>query len=227
MKHRWLRREGSSGLLLFFSGWGTDGCHAARILEHSIPDGFRGDMLACYDYRTLELDPDLSPALASYRRIRLVAWSFGVWAATRVSLPPIESAVAVNGTLFPIDPLRGIDPAIFRSTLEGYGEEGRRRFERRMCGTAAVLAAYSGCPSSRTTADQKEELSRLGACFHSPGAAPEWEYDRAVIGGRDAIFPAVRQRAAWGSTPLTEIPAMPHYPFFHCRTLREVSGWAD
>ncbi|ABB24910.1 pimeloyl-ACP methyl esterase BioG family protein [Pelodictyon luteolum] len=225
MKHQWFKQDGGEELVLFFSGWGTDACHAGRLFRDSLDDGFGGDMLAFYDYTALTPDIDLQPELSLYRRITLIAWSFGVWAARAVPLPPIAAAVALNGTLFPVDRHRGIDPEIFQATHDGYGEDGRRRFERRMCGGTEVLSRFSECPSTRTTEDQKNELSSLQCLFSGPVLQPGWEYDHAFIGGRDAIFPAARQDAAWDATPRTLIAAMPHYPFFHCRTIREVTAW--
>jgi len=227
VKHLWLRRGSGDSAVLFFSGWGTDAAHARRLLEASVGEGFRGDMLALYDYRSLSPEIDLRRELSPYGRIRLVAWSFGVWAARRVALPPIERAVAVNGTLFPVDAARGIDPGIFRATLEAYGEQGRRRFERRMCGTAEVLEHFSEAESSRTTEGQREELRLLGDSFSMPHPEPAWEYDLAVVGLRDAIFGADRQQAAWGGTPVRAEPGMPHYPFFHLRSIGEVTGWGE
>lgn len=225
MKHHWFKRDGREELVLFFSGWGTDACHAGRFFRDSLADGFAGDMLAFYDYTALTPEIDLQADLSLYRRITLIAWSFGVWAARAVPLPAIDAAVALNGTLFPVDPLRGIHPDIFQATLDGYGEESRRRFEGRMCRTPEVLTLFRECSSSRTTEDQKNELLSLQYCFSGPTLQPGWEYGHAFIGGRDAIFPPACQDAAWDATPRTLIAAMPHYPFFHCRTIREVTAW--
>ena len=67
-------KTGNSQLLLVFSGWAAS------------PEVFRQletepDLWICYDYRGMDFEGE---ALSGYRKIRLVAWSLGVWAASVV-----------------------------------------------------------------------------------------------------------------------------------------------
>ena len=75
MRHTFLRHHsGSSELLLFFSGWGSE----PGMFISGSDTGPGRDILMLWDYRDMTLDPDL---LRGYGRISLLAWSMGVWAA--------------------------------------------------------------------------------------------------------------------------------------------------
>ena len=67
-------KTGNSQLLLIFSGWAASP-EVFRQLETE-PDT---DLWICYDYRGMDFEGE---ALSGYRKIRLVAWSLGVWAAS-------------------------------------------------------------------------------------------------------------------------------------------------
>ena len=88
--------------------------------------------------------------LSAYKEVTVVAWSLGVFVATLALAGlrlPIVRAVAINGTLFPMHDTLGIPPKIFLGTLENLSEEGRKRFNRRMCGSREVLRMYEQVPS--------------------------------------------------------------------------------
>ena len=103
-------------MTLFFAGWGMDECPFMDYCPEN------SDLLVCYDYRSLDFDFTL---LQGYQEIRLIAWSMGVWAASMVlqdmDLPICES-VALNGTVTPVDDLKGISQQVFEGTLEGLNE---------------------------------------------------------------------------------------------------------
>ncbi len=224
MKTAWLRKEGSRKLLLFFSGWGMDDRIARHLLEASIPGGFDSDLLAFHDYRTLELESGVSEELARYSQVALIAWSFGVWAAEHAGLARVDRALAINGTLHPVHPRFGIAPEVFQATLATYSEENRSRFNRRMCGTSEALALFAAISPDRTALDQLEELQLLEAelRLRRGKVANNWHYTHALIGGRDMIFPAGQQCAAWRGVPQTLISDMPHFPFFHFTDFQEL-----
>ena len=184
MKTAWLRKEGSQELLLLFNGWGMDRRIGDHLLRQSELAGLSSDILLCYDYRSLELEAGVMMEAARYARITLVAWSFGVWAARHTELPPIARAIAINGTLFPVDDRKGIAPEIFEATLATYSEGSRQRFYRRMCGGREELALFESMAPLRTAAEQQEELNSLKEQLHRAGAAKSalWHYNHAIIG---------------------------------------------
>lgn len=232
MKTEWLRKEGSEKLLIFFNGWGMDGRIAAHLVNKSLEEGgneacneaFTEDVLVCYDYRTLEPGEGFMAEVSRYPHITVVAWSFGVWAAQQVKLPPVARALALNGTLYPVHDTLGISSVVFQATLASYSEESRNRFNRRMCGSSEAFACFSTMSPSRDTSEQKEELEALNTHFQSRSlpSTPDWHYSHAVIGGRDLVFPAEQQYAAWRGVPQTIIGDMAHFPFFHFTTLQEL-----
>lgn len=95
--------------MLFFAGWGSE----ENLFRHPVEEGY--DYLLCFDYRTLDFDYTL---IEGYTEIRLLAWSMGVWAASRVFTGhsfPWQMKLAVNGTPFPIDDRRGIPEMILKA----------------------------------------------------------------------------------------------------------------
>lgn len=202
MEQEFLIKEGNSGLILLFGGWGSgpelfSGCKAES--------GY--DMLMCCDYRDLEFRYGL---LDGYSEIRLIAWSLGVWVADTVLgssgacrdvAGRISEATAVCGTLSPVDDSCGIPAAVFKGTLDNLSDSGMaditvRKFRRRMC--ADHLDYFSAHLPSRTTEELRDELSFLNGAMSgraSDGGHLRWDY--AVIGEKDMIFPAANQERAW------------------------------
>ena len=100
-------KTGNSQLLLVFSGWAASP-EVFRQLETE-PDT---DLWICYDYRGMDFEGE---ALSGYRKIRLVAWSLGVWAASVVfgkKPGSFTEAIAVNGTPCPVHDQWGIPETI-------------------------------------------------------------------------------------------------------------------
>ncbi len=223
MKSAWLKKEGAEELLILFNGWGMDRRIGDHLLMESQAAEFSRDLLLCYDYSSLELDAVVHEEMRHYQRITLIAWSFGVWVAQQTALPPVTGAIAINGTLFPVDADKGIRPDIFEATLSSWSDENRQRFYRRMCGNSQALALFTSMSPERTATDQQQELAQLQSLFlHHNATTSAWSYDLAIIGGRDLVFPAEQQFAAWKGVPGTIIADMPHFPFFHFRNLQEV-----
>jgi len=207
VKTTFLKRTGGDTLLIFFNGWSRD---AQSVTHLRAGDS---DVLEVSDYTSL--DSPLPEEIRPYSRIHLAAWSLGVWAAAQVfgnTSVRLESALALNGTLRPIDAAFGIAPEIFAGTLANWNEESaRNRFLRRMAGSATELAALP--VPQRSVESQKNELSALQNAIT---ALPEPSniYTTAVIGSRDKIIPSSAQKAFWKSahTPYVERD-LPHYPF--------------
>lgn len=221
MNADWIVQEGREDLLLFFNGWGMDRRVADWI--HSANPSPNHDLVVLYDYRDLSLPVWLPEAMARYRTIDLAAWSLGVWAAGFAGLDRISRAVAINGTQFPIDALRGIPPEIFRGTLDSWSEANRRRFERRMFVGSDGDDRLGELRSQRTAADQQDELRAIAAAAteEAERPAPSWRFTKAIIGERDLVFLPENQRMAWQGTAIEEVKGMPHFPFFH------LTGWPE
>lgn len=162
-------------------------------------------MVGAFDTAIVWDYADLStplPFLEGRRRVDVIAWSMGVWAATQ-TLPraALASATAVNGTPWPIDDARGIPEAVFDATLAGFSEAGLLRFRRRMCGGAAGLAGFMAHAPQRTVADLGAELAALGQAIRARPERP-FAWTRAIACTEDRIFPPAAQQAAFPTAEL-------------------------
>lgn len=188
MKQQFITHTGQSRLLLIFTGWGMD----PQPLSGLHRDGY--DIAVVWDYTTDRFDT--SP-YAGYREIAVMAWSMGVWGASRVipdSSLPVTLTIAINGTLSPVSDTLGIPSDIFRMTLDGLDEASLLKFYRRTAGGAAAYKSFARTLPQRSIDGLRAELSRIGQCGPAP-AGMRW--DKAVISSRDAIFPPENQRRQW------------------------------
>lgn len=198
MKQIFLNKEGNSGILIFFAGWGAD----EHLFNRVMPKGW--DYLLCFDYTELDFDYSI---LTPYSKIRLMAWSMGVWAATQTLSGmdlPWDVRLAVNGTATPINDLTGIPDAVFRGTLDNFSAVTLAKFRRRMCGNADGVKAFLSHEPYRTLEDLHSELAAVSSQVRSREVAP-FVWDKAIIGLRDKIFPVVNLLRAFAGTHVIEI----------------------
>ena len=181
-------------LILIFLGWGTDAQAISTLRYPSC------DIMAVWDYR----DPSFDTShIQRYRNIYLFAWSMGVMMAERVLCghPDIRPtlSIAVNGSPYPIDDLRGIPYAIFTGTLDGLDESSLQKFRRRMCRNKEEYAGYRDVQPDRPIDELRDELRILGMLAKENHTihSTTLKWDRAIIAGNDRIFPADNLRRAW------------------------------
>ncbi len=199
MKQEFIVKNDAKGLFLVFLGWGMD----SRPFEFPIPAD--ADIMLCYDYRTLDFNTGI---LTGYSAIYVIGWSMGVWAASQVlqnSRLPIRQRIAYNGTLYPIDKQKGIDPAVFQATLDHLNEESLLKFYRRMCDTKEEYQEFLQRAPRRSIESLREELIAIGEnAFSLP--TPKFEWNMAAVGLKDRIFLPDNQIRAWqGTTKITEM----------------------
>ena len=210
MKSKYVSRDTSNRrLILLFAGWGMD----SRMFRNLSFEGY--DILVLWDYRDLTFS---WKPLMRYDEICLIAWSMGVFAAS-LTIHEIEhritKRIAVSGTLDPINDRRGIPTAIYHGTINALNPATLRKFYRRMCTSAEQFAAFRLNGPKRSVAELIEELTAIEThtIFHTP-QIDQW--DLAVIGRHDQIFPVANQLAAWrpGGTPthITECGHLPDFP---------------
>ncbi|QSH40429.1 DUF452 family protein [Lentisphaerota bacterium ZTH] len=217
MKRIWINMCGSSELLLFFNGWSMDD-KPFRHLAGAI------DVLMFYDYTVTGNAVDIAALVNNYRHISLAAWSLGVYAAAEVFEGyelGFETAVAINGTLSPIDADAGIPPEIFQSTVNAWSEPAKKRFIRRECSSRYQDFFLKNEPE-RSVEDQKQELIALQQRILQQ---PEMGniFRTAVIGAGDKIFPTASQRKAWAKQNIAvKELEQPHYFFADLNTWEEV-----
>lgn len=203
MKQHWIVQEGNAELALFFAGWGMD---AHPFFDYRFPGK---DLMVCFDYRSMDFDLAM---LQPYKKISLTAWSMGVWAANIVAKgfqELLSSAVAINGTLFPVDDDWGIPKKIYDGTLEGLNPHSLHKFYLRMCGTRTACTRFLERAPQRGLEELREELQLIAAQSLQQGH-DKLRWNKAVIGTNDAIFSCLNQQRAWEGTP-TEIIQGNHY----------------
>lgn len=208
----YLQDEGNEGLILYFNGWAM----TPEAVEHlRLPQGY--DLVVVWDYRSDHLDLNLS----AYKHITLVAWSMGVWAASRavswLAELPIERSIAVCGTGYPMDDQWGIPKAIFEATLNSITEENRLRFNRRMCGGKSLRHLFEAL-QRRSTDEIRDELERVYTIELNARDVTEGKekicWTLAHIGLEDRIIPANNQQAYWQEQAVpTKAHKAPHYIF--------------
>lgn len=193
-------------LLLIFCGWSV----SPEILRDIEPDEGE-DLWLVSDYRDLLFPEDIS----RYEKVRLIAWSFGVYVASRICPDwPVRfgPCIAINGTPRPVDDREGIPLSVFQGTLQQLSPENIRKFNRRMCGSHEVLRHYESVPL-RPFEEVSAELRHLS---DEVNAHPEgfFAWDKAWVSTSDRIFPPDNQKRAWEKrgVPYQEINAS-HYSF--------------
>ncbi|MFW8594689.1 pimeloyl-ACP methyl esterase BioG family protein [Cribrihabitans neustonicus] len=203
MEVRWLKQEGAEEAIVVFGGWAI----GPEVFDH-----LKGpeDILFVSGYSDLRADlPDLS----SYRRVRLLAWSFGVasyahWQQGRAD--PFAAKVAVNGSLQPVSRAAGIAPLTFRKTAENLSLDSYQQF----------LTRAFGVPQPARMLDVEARRAELIA-VEQRGDAPRLPFDRVWISEDDRIFPPASLSRAWAGLPVRRIKA-PHVPFAHFSAWEEL-----
>ena len=204
MKLQYVSRTGAARLILIYAGWAMD----AAPFEGLRRPGY--DIAVVWDYREFQLDWSFA---TPYSEVCVVAWSLGVYAAA-VTAPAlarrITCRIAVNGTLWPVDPLLGIPPKVFAGTAAGLNERQLGKFYRRVCGGREIFSAFSERIPARSVPELLEELGVfLSDNLFAPQIEKRW--DMALISSDDAIFPPVNQWRAWRGTPVRFMDG-PHLP---------------
>jgi len=232
MKTHWLHQQGNQDCLLFMAGWGM--CPEPF---YDIPAG-SVDVLMLYDYRNMDCE-DISSALenlqgnlqekAPYRKIHLLAWSMGVWAASMLFAnktlsapgltPPLTSmfasTIAIGGTCHPIHDKLGIPENNFADMAERLSPARVKTFHRSMFTDKQEANRFTNSflKGERSFEKIRLELLALDTAYRrQPDVANI--YTSRIVTGRDQIFPARNQVRAWGRKKCRTL-SLPHFPFYH------------
>lgn len=212
MKHVWIKKENTTSLIIFFCGWGMDKNVVEHLSSHS-------DVIMFYDYRNLDYDESVFEDINKYETKYLIGWSMGVMIGSIFSkkLGPFKKAIAMNGTLYPINDKYGIVKAVYLLMVKGFGEIAKIKFLENMFKSAYELEKIK--PPERDLEDQKEELISL----MEYKSDEDFKYDCAIISDKDIIIPTKNQINFWKTNPETQIIHLStgHYPFL------SYSCWED
>lgn len=206
MKQLFLRRNGSSRLVLFFAGFGQD------ERPFAVRNKSGCDLGMVYDYEDDVFDLSL---YRDYQRVDVVAWSMGVMMAARIlekAALPVTGTVAVNGTLEGIDDELGIGFAMWEATQTALSAVSIGKFYRRMCTPADAGYYLEHCPERDLTGLKKElQYLKSVALSVKPSA---FSFDRAYVGLKDRIIPCDNQRRSWSKHGVKTIEGdFAHFPF--------------
>lgn len=208
MKLELIIRNNSPRLLLVFTGWASDASFYNGV---ALPEGY--DFAVASDYRTTA-DAAQTDLIAGYDEVCVVAWSFGVPAATRFMLDNQQLRftlrVAVNGTMTPVHDRLGIPEMIFHGTLDRLDTRNLSKFLRRVAGSSEVFATLPPA-SGYDIGKLKDELRAIADL---PPADSTEIWDIVIISTADAIIPPDNQRHCWSSHPFVREIQAPHLPQF-------------
>ncbi len=203
MQYKQINREENitKELTLFFAGWGMDE-HPFSNISNS-----NNDVIILYDYRFNSGDfATLERLVAPYKSINVVAWSMGVWGATKILatapeiLKKVKSSTAINGTLIPTDSTKGIPLDIYNKTIDNL-PKGLPSINLRMSGGRAMLDNYNKIASQRDVNEIIEELIAIRDESQKLESIKELQdsiiWDRVIIADRDLIIPTANQECFW------------------------------
>jgi len=200
-------------LLVFFNGWSMD----EKVISHLSTAGF--DLLSISDY-TIERDYQ-QLIDGYYQRKILIAWSFGVFmAAHQLKNISFDLAIAVNGTLKPIDEREGIAPEIFQQTLDGLNATNLFNFYKRCCVKRNITDFLVAKTGERTIKNLQSELELIAHLYKNNKDLANI-YNYTVIGSLDRIFQPEKQKAFWTNKSMICEMAVPHYPFYGFTSWKE------
>jgi pimeloyl-[acyl-carrier protein] methyl ester esterase len=204
------RREKNDQLIVVFGSWGTD----ENTFTPLCTDDF--DFILFYNYSADEAL--VLPEMKSYRKITLIAWSLGVWAAEYLSPRTkiaADVAIAVNGTPVPADDQYGIPLNIFEGTLNNISEENMEKFYLRMFGDKKTYELNKDRIPERSVKSLSDELRWLyNRIMEQKESGFRWNY--AITSETDRVFPSENVNSYWSKEVNTKhiIVPFPHY-FFH------------
>lgn len=193
MKTAWLHKNNKPALIIFCNGWGMD----------ENPFKFLGsnkyDVLMFYDYRDLDEGINITSLWDRYEKISLISWSMGVWAG-QVMLgndgERFDRAMAINGTLAPIDDQFGIPREAFEKTFEKFDKKTSLKFYARMCREKGNLDRFLANQPRRSIENRRMELDFILNDGHNI-TVDRSIYKEVVIADKDFIIPTRNQMRFW------------------------------
>ncbi len=209
MKSYWLHRGQSDKLILFCCGWGMDETPFAPLTCGD------WDVLMLFDYSDLDPGFDISLLFDEYREVVLVAWSMGVWAGQQIFSPlssRITNAIAINGTLRPVDDRYGISEEVVQATHDKLDVKQRLNFYRRTCKSSALYQGFLDNQPRRSVESQKRELGVLLKGVRDTVCASPI-YNKALVANQDFIMPTKNQLRYWPEDIIHRVDG-PHFLFY-------------
>lgn len=213
-----LKNNNSENLILFFCGWGMDETPFS-ILKSTC------DILYVYDYKTPDF-PDFN--FSKYKSVKLIAFSYGVYASAIAKLPDslhLESSIAINGTLIPVDDKYGVPTKQFELT-EKMDSQTVVKFRERLFGGEKAkedFEIFEKNLPNRSALSCTEEL--IGMKHYVPlFPVPQKIFDKIYISKFDRCVPTRNQYNFWQGLKQLNIIELDtgHFPFYNYTSLEEL-----
>jgi hypothetical protein len=204
METYWTTNGKADRLIVIVLGWASDYRAAERLRPAD------SDILYIYDFRHIApLSDEDTARIKTYAHRTLLAWSFGVWVAEQIlGNTTFDRAIALGGTPLPVNAQYGIEPRRLDVTIRGLRNGGMEAFVRRTYGE--FYEENKAVASPRSLEDNIEELITLRDAAQRE-YTPVIEWNTAIIGSRDVIFPPENMVRFWGNR--AQVVPLPHYPF--------------
>ena len=214
-----LRRfENNTDLVILFGTWGIDD----KTFSNLCSDKF--DFILFYNYSADE--PLILPEMKTYRRVTVIGWSLGVWAAEyysrKMGINP-DLTIAINGTPAPADDRYGIPLKIFEATLDNISNYSMAKFYLRLFGTKSRFEMNRENIPTRSVKSLHDELRWLYNRMMEP-VETGFIWDYSLIGSEDRVFRASNLTSYWSAHSETRqiIVNAPHYLFDNWNSLEEL-----
>lgn len=219
MRTKWVK--GNAGpneeAIVFFLGWGMP----ANIFDLNQDE----DLDICWvnDYQHNDFT-ELEEALQEYKKVHLISWSFGVLMAGKFlnqTALKLQSCIALNGVLRPIDDHYGIPKEIFQGTLDYLNERSYQKFLGRTFGGMRSYAAYKEYFQEADIAKLKKELEFFQVqSEQSVEASQQWSH--VHLSESDMIIPFESQCNYWNQVKEVEVlkNSGAHFPLLEAHTWR-------
>lgn len=214
-----LRRfENNKELIILYGTWGID----EKAFTGLCNDKF--DFILFYNYSADE--PLILPEMKTYKKITVIGWSLGVWAAEyycRKSGIKPDLTIAINGTPLPVDDRYGIPYKIFEATLNSISKLSMSKFYLRVFGSKSHFEANRDIIPDRSEKSLHDELRWLYNRMMEP-VETGFSWDYSIIGSEDRIFRTENLINYWSEHIETRhiIIDAPHYLFDNWNSLKDL-----
>lgn len=197
-----IQNQNSQELILVFGGFASHPSHFLHLKSNK-------NVILVYDYENLDFNLNLNP----FSKIILVAFSMGVCVASKILKDvKFSQKIAINGTNFGIDKLKGIHPAIFSKQI--------KKFEP-LVFKKSLFKERQDLTNNFIFKDEislKKELESLyNFTLKEPNENFTW--DKIYSSKMDEIFPPNALKNAFSKLIFLDEP---HFAFFHFKTWDEI-----
>jgi biotin synthesis protein BioG len=218
MNFKWLIKNSTRKLIVFFNGWGCD----EYQFKHLKTEDY--DVLMLFEYYDLLLSDEVQQVINDYEQVSVIAWSYGVWVGQyvwQVYKLPKSNAIAINGTTLPVHDRYGIAEAVVQGTLDNLSERNLMKFQRRMLGGNDAWKKFQTDKPQRDFNEQKQELASLIQLFKNEISVGDF-FDKAIVGSNDLIFTSDNQKAFWQCRAEIKELDVPHFCFYRFSSWEEI-----